>query len=48
MAVITRYVVVRNGIELDQVFTVKREAEAYDKMLDAADRLAAFIKSRDL
>lgn len=45
MAVITRYVVVRNGIELDQVFTVKKEAEAYDKMLDAAEELAGFIKS---
>ena len=48
MAVITRYIVVRNGIELDQVFSVKKEAEAYDKMLDAAENLAAFIKSSDL
>ena len=47
MAVITRYVVVRNGVELDQVFSVKKEAEAYDKMLDAAENLAAFIKSSD-
>jgi len=47
MAVITRYVVVRDGVELDQVFTVKKEAEAYDKMLDA-DRLAEFIKSSAL
>ena len=48
MAVITRYVVVRNGVELDQVFSVKKEAEAYDKMLDAADHLAGFIKSSTL
>lgn len=48
MAVITRYVVVRNGVELDQVFSVKKEAEAYDKMLDAAENLAAFIKSSEL
>lgn len=48
MAVITRFVVVRNGVELDQVFTVKKEAEAYDKMLDAAENLADFIKSSDL
>jgi dsDNA-binding SOS-regulon protein len=48
MAVITRYVVVRNGIELDQVFSVKKEAEAYDKMLDAAEHLADFIKSGEL
>jgi len=47
MAVITRYVVVRNGIELDQVFSVKKEAEAYDKMLDAAENLAGFIKSSE-
>jgi dsDNA-binding SOS-regulon protein len=40
--------VVRNGVELDKVFEVKKEAEAYDKMLDAADNLAAFIKQSDL
>ena len=48
MAVITRFVVVRKGIELDQVFTVKKEAEAYDKMLDAAENLTEFIKNSDL
>jgi uncharacterized protein len=48
MAVITKYVVVRNGIELDQVFLVKREADAYDKMLDAAENLATFIKDAKL
>ncbi len=48
MAVITRYVVVRDGVELDRVFEVKREAEAYDKMLDAADNLSKFIKDSDL
>ena len=45
MAVITKYFVVRNGLELDNVFTVKKEAEAYDKMLDAAENLAGFIKN---
>ena len=44
MAVITRYIVVRNNIELDQVFTDKKEAEAYDKMLEASENLAKFIK----
>lgn len=44
MAVITKYVVVRNGVELDKEFLVKKEADAYDKMLDAAENLAAFIK----
>ncbi len=48
MAVITRYIVVREGLEHDRVFDVKKEAEAYDKMLDAADRLAAFIRTGDL
>ena len=48
MAVITRYIVVRNGVELDKVFDVKKEADAYDKMLDAAENLAAFIKKSDL
>jgi dsDNA-binding SOS-regulon protein len=48
MAVITRFIVVRDGVELDKVFEVKKEAEAYDKMLDAADNLAAFIKQSDL
>ena len=48
MAVITQYVVVREGLEGGQVFSVKKEAEAYDKMLDAADRLAALIREGDL
>ena len=48
MAVITKYVVVRNGVELDKEFLVKKEAEAYDKMLDAAESLAAFIRDGDL
>lgn len=48
MAVITKYVVVRNGVELDKEFRVKKEAEAYDKMLDAAENLAAFIKDGKL
>jgi dsDNA-binding SOS-regulon protein len=48
MAVITKYVVVRKGVELDKEFLVKKEAEAYDKMLDAADNLAAFIKDAGL
>ena len=48
MAVITRYIVVRNGVELDKVFDIKKEADAYDKMLDAAENLAAFINQSDL
>jgi uncharacterized protein len=48
MAVITRFIVVRNGVELDKIFDVKKEADAYDRMLDAAENLAAFIKKSDL
>jgi dsDNA-binding SOS-regulon protein len=48
MAVITKYVVVRNGVELDREFLVKKEADAYDKMLDAAEDLAAYIKNAGL
>lgn len=47
MAVIAKYVVVRNGVELEQTFTDKKEAEAYDKMLDAAEGLADLIKTGD-
>ena len=48
MAVITKFVVVRHGVELDKEFLVKKEAEAYDKMLDAADNLAALIRNAGL
>lgn len=48
MAVITRYIIVRNGVELGVAYDDKKEAEAYDKMLDAADDLAAFIKAGNL
>ncbi len=48
MAVITKYVVVRNGVELDKEFLIKRDAEAYDKMLDAAENMAAYIKDAGL
>jgi dsDNA-binding SOS-regulon protein len=48
MAVITKFIVVRDGVELDKVFEIKKEAEAYDKMLDAAEELASLIKQSDL
>lgn len=48
MAVIVRYIVVRDGVELEQVFLDKKEAEAYDKMLDAAKGLAELIRQGDL
>ena len=42
MAVIIKYIVERKGIE-KMTFTSKKEADAYDKMLDCADQLAAFL-----
>ena len=48
MAVITKFFIVRDGVELDRVFTVKKDAETYDKMLDAAEQLAEFIKKGEL
>ena len=45
MAVIVKYFIVRNGIELDQAFSDKKEADAYDKMLDAADELENLIRN---
>ncbi|MGI2854725.1 YebG family protein [Shewanella algae] len=47
MAVITQYVVVREGVE-KMTFTSKKEADAYDKMLDIADNLIPFIQSSEL
>jgi dsDNA-binding SOS-regulon protein len=48
MAVVAKYVVVREGKELERVFSDKKEAEAYDSMLDAAQGLAELIKHGDL
>jgi dsDNA-binding SOS-regulon protein len=47
MAVIVKYIVVRNGEE-KMTFATKKEADAYDKMLDIADRLFDFLGSADL
>ncbi|GIU53305.1 YebG family protein [Shewanella sp. KT0246] len=47
MAVITKFVVVREGVE-KMTFTSKKEADAYDKMLDIADNLVPFITSAEL
>lgn len=48
MAVITKFFIVRNGVELDRVFTDKKVAEGYDKMLDAADKLSDLIRQAEL
>jgi dsDNA-binding SOS-regulon protein len=47
MAVITKYVVVRDGKD-DMIFSTKKEAEAYDKMLDIAERLHAFLRAAEI
>ena len=44
MAVIVKYIVVRNGEE-KMTFATKTEADAYDKMLDIADNLFEFLES---
>jgi dsDNA-binding SOS-regulon protein len=47
MAVIVKYVVVRDGKE-DMIFTTKKEADAYDKMLDIAERLREFLQTTEV
>lgn len=42
MTVMTKFVVVREGVE-KMTFTSKKEADAYDKMLDIADLLMPFL-----
>ncbi len=48
MAVITKYFIVRNGVETGDVFEDKKRADAFDKMLDASEKLASFIRGADL
>ena len=43
MAVIVQYVVERNGVQ-KMVFPTKKEADAYDRMLDIAEELFALLK----
>lgn len=47
MAVIVKYIVVRNGEE-KMTFATKKEADAYDKMLDIADNLFDFLEKSDI
>lgn len=47
MAVIVKYIVVRNGVE-KMTFATKKEADAHDKMLDIADNLLDFFKTEKL
>ncbi|NOU50697.1 YebG family protein [Pseudoalteromonas sp. JBTF-M23] len=47
MAVIVKYVVERNGVER-MTFTSKKEADAYDKMLDMAESLEQMLTKVDV
>ena len=47
MAIIVRYVVEHKGVE-KMVTTDKKEADLYDKMLDVADNLAAYIDAKGI
>jgi len=47
MAVITRYIVERNGEE-KMTFVSKKDADAYDKELDIAENLQALLEKSDL
>ncbi len=47
MAVVVKYIVVRNGEE-KMTFATKKEADAHDKMLDIADNLFDFFQTQHL
>ena len=47
MPVIVQYIVVRDGDE-KMTFATKKEADAYDKMLDIADNLFDFLQNSDI
>ncbi|NPA24802.1 MAG: YebG family protein [Deltaproteobacteria bacterium] len=47
MAVIVQYIVVRNG-EQKMTFTSKKEADAYDRLLDIADHMYAFLEAAEV
>lgn len=47
MAITTQYVVTHKGVE-KLVTTDKKEADQYDKMLDAADNLATYIHAKGI
>jgi len=47
MSVIVQYIVVRDGDE-KMTFATKKEADAYDKMLDIADNLFDFLGNSNI
>ena len=47
MAVVVKYVVVRNGKEV-MTFATKKEADAHDRQLDIAEQLYEFLQTAEL
>jgi uncharacterized protein len=47
MAVIIQYVVERNGKQM-KIFTSKKDADSYDKMLDISEKMFDFITQADI
>lgn len=47
MAVVVKYVVIRSGKE-EMTFTTKKEADAYDRMLDIAEGLYNFLHTAEI
>lgn len=47
MAVVVKYVVIRNGKE-EMTFATKKEADAYDRMLDIAEGLYTFLHAAEV
>jgi uncharacterized protein len=47
MAVIVKYVVISDGKD-ERIFSTRKEAEAYDKMLDIAERLYTYLQTANL
>lgn len=47
MAVVIKYVVERNGVER-MTFTSKKDADAYDKMLDIAESMEQMLEKIDV
>ncbi|PVZ65001.1 YebG family protein [Pelagibaculum spongiae] len=47
MAVIVRYIVERNGVEM-KAFSSKKEADAYDRQLEIAEKFSEFLDQSGL
>ncbi len=47
MTVVVQYIVVRNG-EQKMTFATKKEADAYDRMLDIAEAMGSLIRRGEL